>query len=45
MIGCHTDPNPIIDNGASRSIGGVASAARMCDAMGVQIDLHTYIRL
>lgn len=31
----NTDPNPIIDEGAPISTGGITNAARLCDLMGI----------
>ncbi len=34
------DPNPIIDPGCPRSIGGVQSASILCVAMGIEFQLE-----
>lgn len=36
-----TDPNPIVDEGAPSSTGGIINAATLCDLLGIQLVLET----
>ncbi len=34
------DPNPILDNGCPRNVGGIDYAVAMCNALGIHLDLE-----
>lgn len=34
-----TDPNPMLDDGEPTSTGGIIDAARLCDALSLQLRL------